>query len=340
MNVRIVQQGLRGLVLMLALGVASGASAGLFRSYLSLNGNDGNPCTLPQPCRLLPAALSAVNAGGEIWMVDSANFNIGPVNITKSVTILAIPGALGSIVANGGDALVISGAGIRVTLRNLVLLNLSAGANGINFSQGAELTVEESEIYGMPSNGVYAHAPSATLAINNTVIRDNAQLGVDITGSVTATLDRVHLLSNGNAGLGALSGPKVTISDSVIANHNASGSSVGVSVASGGGTQTQVVVERSVLRANTYATFAQTNNAGDNVQMALSHNAITHNGTGYGAGGVGGSTITTVLDDNTITHNSTGVNVGFGVVNTRQNNTFLFNTPDVTGGALTPVAAQ
>ena len=340
MNVRIVQQGLRGLVLMLALGAASGASAGLFRSYLSLNGNDGNPCTLPQPCRLLPAALSAVNAGGEIWMVDSANFNVGPVNITKSVTILAIPGALGSIVANGGDALVISGAGIKVTLRNLVLLNLSAGANGINFSQGAELTVEESEIYGMPSNGVYAHAPGGTLAIKNTVIRDNALLGVNITGLVTATLDRVHLLTNGNAGLGALSGAKVTISDSVVANQNASDLSVGVTVASAGGTLTQVVVERSVLSANTYATFARTNNAGDTVQIALSHNAITHNGTAYGAGGVASSTITAVLDDDTVTHNTTGVNVGFGIVNTRQNNTFLFNTSDVTGGALTAVLAQ
>jgi len=46
------------------------------------------------------------------------------------------------------------------------------------------------------------------------------------------------------------------------------------------------------------------------------------------------------LDDDTVTHNTTGVNVGFGIVNTRQNNTFLFNTSDVTGGALTAVLAQ
>lgn len=331
---------LRGLLLLLGLCGVSTADAGLFRSYLSLEGNDANPCTLQQPCRLLPAALGAVNSGGEIWMLDSANFNTGPVNIVKSVTILAVPGALGSVVASSGDGLVVNGSGIKVTLRNLVLLNFNAGANGINFTQGAELTIEECEIYGMLTNGIFAHAAGSTLAIRNTVIRDNGQIGVDISGSVTATLSRVSLLSNGFAGLGALSGPKVTISDSVIANHNASGSATGVTVASAGGTQTQVVVERSVLRANTFGAFAQTNNAGDSVQIALSHDAITHNVTGYGAGGVASSTINTALDDDTITHNTTGVNIGFGAVSTRQNSTFLFNGADVSGGALTPLSAQ
>ena len=80
------------------------AQAGLFRSYVSSAGNDANPCTLSAPCRLLPAALVAVNDGGEIWMLDSANYNTGPVNIDKSVTILAIPGAVGSVLAIGGDA--------------------------------------------------------------------------------------------------------------------------------------------------------------------------------------------------------------------------------------------
>jgi hypothetical protein len=340
MRPSIVPKLLRAVVAVLALAATAHADAGLFRSYLSLAGNDANPCTLQQPCRLLPAALAAVNAGGEIWMLDSANFNTSPVSITKSVTILAVPGALGSIVASGGDALVINAAGIKVALRNLVLLEFSAGANGIHFVQGAEVTVEECEIYGMPANGVLAQAPGGKLSMKNTVVRDNAQMGVQIAGNVTATLARVHVLGNGTAGIGVSSGPKVTISDSVIANHSASGASTGVTVASAGGTQTQVVVERSVLSGNTFGAFAQTNNAGDNVQLAFSHDAITQNGTGYSAGGVASSVVNAVLDDDTITHNTTGVNVGFGVVTTRANNTFLFNASDVTGGALTTLTAQ
>ncbi len=70
-------------------------------------------------------------------MLDSANFNAAPVAITKSVTILAIPGALGSVVANGGDAINVNAPGAKVTLRNLVILNFSGTTNnGISFVQG------------------------------------------------------------------------------------------------------------------------------------------------------------------------------------------------------------
>lgn len=61
--------------LLAALFLSSGAHAQLFRAYLALNGSDANPCTLPQPCRLLPAALNAVASGGEIWLLDSAGNN-------------------------------------------------------------------------------------------------------------------------------------------------------------------------------------------------------------------------------------------------------------------------
>ena len=49
------------------------AHAQIFRAYLTLDGNDANPCRLQLPCRLFPAALTAVQSGGEIWMLDSAN---------------------------------------------------------------------------------------------------------------------------------------------------------------------------------------------------------------------------------------------------------------------------
>ena len=73
--------------------------AQLFRAYLAPDGLDTNPCTLAAPCRLLPAALAAVASGGEIWMLDTANYNTATVTIGKSVSILAVPGAVGSVVA-------------------------------------------------------------------------------------------------------------------------------------------------------------------------------------------------------------------------------------------------
>ena len=93
------------LALSTTLFLSATAQAQLFRAYLASVGNDANPCTLAAPCRLLPAALTAVASGGEIWMLDSANYNSGTVTIGKSASILAVPGAVGSIVAlNGGPA--------------------------------------------------------------------------------------------------------------------------------------------------------------------------------------------------------------------------------------------
>jgi hypothetical protein len=70
----------------------------------------------------LPAALAAVADGGEVWMLDSANYNVAPVNISKSVTILAVPGAVGSVVATAGHAININTVGVKVVLRNLTIV--------------------------------------------------------------------------------------------------------------------------------------------------------------------------------------------------------------------------
>ena len=111
-------------VFVVTLLLSAPAHAQLFRSYLAPTGSDANPCTLLAPCRLLPAALAAVADGGEIWILESANYNTAPVNITKSVTILAVPGALGSVLAMAGDAIDIATAGVKVALRNLVIVPL------------------------------------------------------------------------------------------------------------------------------------------------------------------------------------------------------------------------
>src|SRR3954467_7948716 len=72
----------------LAVLACGSAQAQLFRAYLSSSGSDANPCTVAAPCRLLPAALNAVANGGEVWMLDSANFNQATVAVAKSVSIL------------------------------------------------------------------------------------------------------------------------------------------------------------------------------------------------------------------------------------------------------------
>ena len=107
-----------------AFTVAASTAAqaqGMFRAYLASYGNDANPCTVTAPCRLLPAALNAVANRGQIWILDSANFNQGTVNITKFVSIQAVPGQIASIVAvNGAPAILISNFA-EVVLRNMAI---------------------------------------------------------------------------------------------------------------------------------------------------------------------------------------------------------------------------
>ena len=58
---------------------------------------------------------------GEIWMLDAANYNTATVNVTKSVTILAMPGVMGSVLAIGGPALSMSNTAITVMLSRISL---------------------------------------------------------------------------------------------------------------------------------------------------------------------------------------------------------------------------
>ena len=269
----------RILLLALVLLVPTTANA-LFRAYLSSTGSDANACTLPSPCRLLPAALSAVDDGGEIWMLDSANYNTSTVTISKSVSILAVPGAVGSVVAIVGPAINIDSSSHTITLRNLVISMLAgSGAtatDGIDVTAGSVLTVDESVIAGFPNNGLYLTGGSPAKIIRS-VIRNNG-IGVRLHDGGYAEISASHLLGNFNAGIYADSdaavpslaaGAGVVASDTVI-----SGGTAGVVIASTGA---GAVPAATLTHCRIY-----------NVQYALQS---TTNGTGSATITVGGSMV-------------------------------------------------
>jgi hypothetical protein len=117
--------------------------------------------------------------------------------VSKSVTLLAVPGVLGSVVAVGGDALVISTTGA-VTLRNLNILPFPGNVNqkGVNKNGAGSLTIQDCNIFGF-SNGVGAY----------------------LTGAVNATVTRTVFRDN-LVGLAGSDGPIVGISDSLFANNS------------------------------------------------------------------------------------------------------------------------
>jgi|RhiMethySRZTD1v2_1073278.scaffolds.fasta_scaffold227471_2 hypothetical protein len=174
------------------------ANAQIFRAYLALDGNDANPCTLQQPCRLLPAALAAVASGGEIWMLDSANYNTGLVSVDKGVTILAVPGVLGSVVASGANAMLINTTAA-VTLRNLNILPLSGNTNrvGITKAGAGTLMLQDCNIFGFSAlnGGAMSLSGATQTTITRSVIRDN-RFGIVVTDGVALGISDTLFANN------------------------------------------------------------------------------------------------------------------------------------------------
>jgi hypothetical protein len=278
------------LALVAALLISATANAQLFRAYLAPSpaGNDANPCTLPAPCRLLPAALAAVADGGEIWMLDSANYNTATVNITKSVSILAIPGAVGSVVAVGGPAISITAPGLRVALRNLVIVPLpaSGAVNGINVTGTSSLTIEESLIANLPYSGIYA-VGTGTVRIANTIIRNNGQYAVWAQNGMTVSIAGTKMLGNDMGGvlangLAASTTTTAIVSDSVIV-----GGSEGIfAYAAVAGAVAKVFVTRCTVEGTFYGLDSETGGAGSAL-VSVGASMITNNNSAWYQSGTG-----------------------------------------------------
>jgi hypothetical protein len=239
----------------LSMALCSTAQALSFRAYLSSTGSDANPCTVSQPCRLLPAALNAIIDGGEVWMLDSANYNSGPVNVTKSASILAIPGAVGSVVALGGPAFNIATAGVSVSLRNLVIVPFpgSGATSGIVMTNGDSLTIQDTHIANLPANGIEVNAPTR-VKIMDSVIRNNS-IGVNVKGGAMADISNSKIVGNSNFG--------IFVEASVSAS------------------TTSAAINDSLLSANWVGLYAWAPLAGATARWSAIRTTSSHNGYGY-----------------------------------------------------------
>jgi hypothetical protein len=278
------------------------AQAQLFRAYLASDGNDANACTLVAPCRLLPAALAAVASGGEIWMLDSANYNTATVTIGKSVSILAIPGAVGSVVALGGPAISITAPSLTIALRNLVIVPFPAsGATyGVNMTGASTLTIEGSLIANLPNEAVHVIG-AGKVEIANTIIRNNGGFAVWLENGASADIAGTKMLNNAGGGVLAYSttatNTTATVSDTII---SAGGPGVDSGTDAAGGA-TRIFVTRCTIQNTTTALRTQTAGAGTAL-VAVSSSMITNNIYGWYQEGAG--SVVRTLGNNHLTDNS------------------------------------
>lgn len=269
-----------------ALLLAPAAQAQLFRAYLSSTGNDNNACTLAAPCRLLPRALSTVADKGEIWMLDSANYNTGEVAIDKSVTIEAVPGAMGSIITQSSSSGLFMGtAGIHVILRNLrfkTLVGAVPVTYGIVVQSTSKVTVEKCRFAGFSVAGISLNI-DAEATVTDSSFLDSGVAGIAVGGNANATI--IRSLFEGNASgvevrASAPGGTLVRIHDSHFVRND-----FGVDANLNSGT-TQVQVTRSTIQRSTMAAVRAYGNGGL-VNLYLDGNTLLDNAGGYRQEGQG-----------------------------------------------------
>ena len=316
-----------------ALVLATPAEAQLFRAYLSTSGNDANPCTLPQPCRLLPAALAAVASGGEIWLLDSANYNTATVKVAKSVTILAVPGAVGSVVATGGPAIQIGTAGVNVVLRNLVIVPLpGAGATiGVNMSAGSSLAIDGSLIANMPESCIYVSG-DISVRLTATTVRGCGTYGLRIDHGASATVTG-SVFSGSSMGIYVIAdSPSASVSAEIAdSTFDANNAGVVVHAFDATGKATASVHQCRLVR-NGNGGYA-TSNAGGQASIAVGDSLVSGNDYGLVALTDGASVW---LAGSTVSHNGIGLYNNGTLFESAGNNAVRRNGTD-TLGAITVI---
>lgn len=305
------------LALVVFLAAPLAAEAQLFRAYLSSTGSDLNPCTLPAPCRLLPAAMNAVAGGGEVWILDSANYNSGTVDITKSVTILAVPGALGSFVSTGGPALRVNTGGV-VMLRNLSFAPLPAAVStqGVLMMAAGDLGIEDCRFARLTSGGIRVEA--GNVHVSGTLVRNSSPgLYVGAGGKVTVvrstfTRNDVQLFAETTtAGTSQLAVSDTTVSDG----------NIGVAAQStiAGGTVKVSISGSTLARNGSYGALSEST-AGAPALLTITGSHVTQNGVGAAVLGAGSRIFVSGNTFSDQAFNALGSAGSGGLIETGQNN--------------------
>src|SRR5436853_10926 len=156
------------------------AHAQATRTWVSGVGNDADPCSRTAPCKTFAGAISKTAVGGEINCLDPGGF--GAVTINKSLAIDCHYTEGGALAGGNGivvnDSLSATPGTAVVFLRGLDIFGVSPPTNGIRFTSGAVLHVEDTVIRrfnSTNSQGIsFQPAGPAELYVTNTIIADNA----------------------------------------------------------------------------------------------------------------------------------------------------------------------
>ena len=285
------------------------------RTWVSGVGDDANPGTRTAPCKTFAGAISKTDAGGEINVIDPGGF--GPVTITKAITIDGA-GTFASILASGVTGVIIN-AGVNdvVTLRNLSIHGFGSTLDGIHFTSGAALHLENCAIFNFSRRAVnFTPAAASRLFIKDCVFRNQAD----------AANGGAVLVSPGPAGSALVSVDATRLEGNLFAV-----------VATDRST---VCVRNSVAAGNANAGFAVNSTAGGPAVMNLENCLVTDSNANVNSAAVAASGAQAIvrLSNVMVVANSIGLSsVSGGAIVSFGNNRILGNATD---GAPTSTPGQ
>jgi hypothetical protein len=251
------------------------AQAQATRTWVSGVGDDANPCSRTAPCKTWAGAISKTAPGGEIDALDPGGF--GALTITKAITLDGGGGQVASTLVSGTNGFnVAAGANDVVIIRNIRINGLgqtaSPGLNGISYSSGAMLSIENCTIFGFSQAGVnVSTSANSILNITNTNI-SNAANGINFApsgGTAVGEMDRTTIQKMSGNGITTNTGTVIfTVTQSNIVDV------AGVGVNAGGG-GSFLSVDHSAVN-NDGTGFATANGT-----IRISRSAIYANGTNF-----------------------------------------------------------
>jgi hypothetical protein len=288
---------------LLACGLpAAPAQASPHRTWVSGKGTDSGACTLALPCRSFAFAFTQTAPGGEIDVLDPAGY--GPMLITNAISIVNDGAGVAAIQTGTGNGITIIASGDdNVHLRGLTIEGLGSGSDGIQFTSGGNLEIENCVIRNFGNTGIeIAPNTSSSFSVSNTIASNNSNDGIVVGPAASAVVEGVlsKVIANNNNRNGiSLGGTlttapffNVTIVDSEFSNNFNAG--VGVNSA-GGAAATAVTVRNTVARYNGTGLFAQ------DAILRVAHSVVTANVFGVGTA-LGGAVIS--YGDNDINGNT------------------------------------
>jgi hypothetical protein len=297
-----------GLLPFLLVAFFSPASDAQPHTYVSVLGDDGNPCSRTAPCRTFNIAVSWTDNRGDVVALDSGEF--GHVDIYKSVSLIAAPGVHAGITTANDGIDIIAGPADTVVLRGLTVNNQphsdrqppGPAVQGILFLSGGTLHVESCIVNGFFEGSGLAFMSAGSLEVKDSIFRGNGT-GIALlspSGIAFAAIDHVRLESN-LTGLFAAGWCRVSV-HSCIASNNGDGFFAG-----GTGGSIELNLENCLSSNNRGKGIFSSSLAGTCV-VRVSNSTVTNNGIGLAVAGDQSITVLLSRGNNTVEGNTVGIN--------------------------------